>query len=121
MAKAARILALPAGSVLVQLSGELDLADQSCLSDQFACALRVSPDVVVDLRAVSFIDAAAIGILVRARQRAVAEGGSLVLAGATPWVEKVLRLARATPLLPVLPDLRQALNADEHAEARRSR
>jgi anti-sigma B factor antagonist len=109
MAPVARIISLPTGSVLVQLLGELDVATVPAVSDHLVRAMNLSFRVVVDLREVTFIDAATIGALAQARQRVVVEGGDLVLVGATPSIGRVLRLAHVTDVLPQFPDLRSAL------------
>jgi anti-sigma B factor antagonist len=112
MAAVARIVALPTGSSLVQLTGELDIASVPSLSDHVVCAMNLSEHLIIDLREVTFIDAAVIGALQGARRRAVAKGGDLVLVGATPSVAKVLRLAKVTDVLRLLPDLRTALTSE---------
>jgi anti-anti-sigma factor len=104
MAETARITALYSGSVSVQLTGELDLVSAPVLTEQFDAALTISPDLVVDLHEVTFLDAAVITTLLRAQQHALAQGGSVVLVGASPWVEKVLRASRVTEAIPLLPN-----------------
>jgi anti-anti-sigma factor len=116
MVPLARITSLYSGSVLVQLSGELDLVCVPVLSEQFACALRVSPDLVVDLQEVSFLDAAVIATFLQAQQRALTQGGSVILIKASPWVEKVLRAARATEAIPLLPRQRSASSSHGHQD-----
>ena len=89
MAQSARITSLYSGSVSVQLSGELDLVSTPALNEQFDEALQLSPDLVVDLHEVTFLDAAVITTLLRAQHQALLRDGSLVLVEASPWVEKV--------------------------------
>ena len=103
MAQEARITSLYSGSVSVQLSGELDLVSAPALTEQFEAALSLSPDLVVDLHEVTFLDAAVIATLLWAQQQALVRDGSIVLVGASPWVEKVLRASRATEAIPLLP------------------
>lgn len=103
MAHPARITSLYSGSVSVQLSGELDIVSVPALSEQFAAALGTSPDLVVDLHDVTFLDAAVITSLLKAQHQALVQDGSLVLVGASPWIEKVLRASRVTEAIPLLP------------------
>lgn len=112
MAQAARITSLHSGSVCVQLTGELDLVSGPFLTEQFDAALDMSPDLVVDLTEVTFLDATVITVLLKAQQQALVQDGSLVLVGANPWVEKVLRVSRATEAIPLLPQRPAQLSSE---------
>ena len=103
MAGTARITSLYYGSVRVQLTGELDLVSTPMLTEQFDAALKISPHLVVDLRDVTFLDATVITAMLRVQQQALVLDGSVVLVGASPWVEKVLHASRATEAIPLLP------------------
>ncbi|GAA2631677.1 STAS domain-containing protein [Paractinoplanes durhamensis] len=50
--------------------------------------------LVIDLRDSPLIDAAAIGVLLRAHRDMISSGGRLVLRGPTPRVQRILHLAR---------------------------
>ena len=117
MAQAARITSLYSGTVSVQLSGDLDLVSVPDLTEQFDAALSLSPDLVVDLHEVTFLDAAVITTFLRAQHQALTRDGSLVLVGATPWVEKVLRASRATEAIPLLPNPRVAHPSVEQTDS----
>ncbi|WP_406291536.1 STAS domain-containing protein [Embleya sp. NBC_00896] len=67
-------------SSLAVVRGEVDITTVPEIARRldFLTAVDV-PDVVVDLRAVTFIDARGIDVLARARSRAVARGGRLRL------------------------------------------
>jgi anti-anti-sigma factor len=106
-----RIIALPAGAVLLRLAGELDVATVPELEAAFVRASEVSADIVVDMREVTFMDAAAIGAFIRAQHSVAGRGGGLVLVGVQPWICKVLRVARVDGVLPRHPDLRAALSS----------
>ena len=108
MAETARIVSLYSGSVSVQLSGELDFVSAPVLRERFVQALGLSPDLVVDLQEVTFLDAGVIATLLWAQHQALIQGGSLVLVQANPWVAKVLRASRATEAIPLLPHARGA-------------
>ncbi len=103
MAQAVFIECLHSGAVAVRLTGELDLVSVPALTEYLDVAATIARDLVVNLRDVTFVDASVIGALIQAHHNAVARGGSLVLSEANPWVERVLRAARATDVLRLLP------------------
>ncbi|QTE02426.1 STAS domain-containing protein [Streptomyces cyanogenus] len=84
------------GTSVVELYGEIDILTapsvMSCLDDLTACA---RPDLVVDLRAVSFIDCAGLGLLCRARSRVRERGGRLRLVSGSL---RLLRIMNAVGL-----------------------
>ncbi|MFJ4640972.1 STAS domain-containing protein [Streptomyces hygroscopicus] len=68
------------GTTVVALHGDIDILTASPLGvrlDDLTAALH--PDLVVDLRAVSFIDCAGLRVLCRARNRTVERHGRLRL------------------------------------------
>ncbi|MET9295043.1 STAS domain-containing protein [Streptomyces sp. NPDC003077] len=73
----------PAGfGIVVELSGEMDILAATELSgrlDEITGGRH--PDVVLDVRAVTFMDCGGLSLLCRARHRAESRGGSLRLAG----------------------------------------
>jgi anti-sigma B factor antagonist len=84
---------------LVELHGEIDIAVVPQLAEQLDAATEVAaPCVVVDLRAVTFLDCSGLGLLCRARRRAREHEGRLSLLCGDP---AVLRLLRVTHLLRV--------------------
>jgi anti-sigma B factor antagonist len=103
----------PSGSVVVHLTGELDLLAVPALKDCFDGALTMGADLVVNLRDVTFLDAAGIATILQAYRGALARGGSLVLTEASPWIGRVLRASGATEVLPLLPNQRPAQAAHE--------
>jgi anti-sigma B factor antagonist len=64
------------GITVVAAVGEIDLATAPRLRD---CLRETSGNVVVDLRAVSFLDSSGIGAFVDARNRLLGQGDHLVL------------------------------------------
>lgn len=77
--------------LVVSLQGELDIATADGLVDVLAGAIIVAADdLVVDLAAVRFIDAAAIGVLIRCRVLLRLQSRDLTLRGPSAWVERVL-------------------------------
>ena len=78
-------------ATLVQVSGELDIASSQRL-EQVLSQLQDDALVIVDLRAVSFIDSTALAVLVRAHQRASDQGRRLGLVHAEGQVSRLLSL-----------------------------
>ena len=87
------------GCVSVSLQGELDSSIAALLREQFA-QVELSDDVIVDLSGAPFIDSAALGILAGAAIRHRDHGSYVVLAGARPFIRKVLAVTRLGTLLP---------------------
>ncbi|MHC3472709.1 STAS domain-containing protein [Streptomyces sp. 7R007] len=81
-----------AGTTVVALHGEIDLLAAPSLAarlDELTAAAAC--DVVLDLRAVSFIDCSGLGVLCRARNRVLARRGRLRLVTADPRFLRLLR------------------------------
>ncbi|MET8944062.1 STAS domain-containing protein [Streptomyces sp. NPDC004542] len=80
------------GTTVVELHGEVDILTalplRARLDDLTAAAL---PDLVVDLRAVSFIDCSGLGVLCRARNRVAERRGRLRLVTESDQFRRVLR------------------------------
>ncbi|MFF4955358.1 STAS domain-containing protein [Streptomyces chattanoogensis] len=86
-------------TIVLELRGEWDILAASVVSGRLdALTGTRSPDLVLDVRAVTFMDAAGLGLLCRARRRARKRGGRLRLTGVTDdgWVARLLRMAALT-------------------------
>ena len=103
------MISLPTGAVLVQLCGDLDMAVEPTMRDHFACAVRLSPHLLVDMRDVEFIDCAGLRALLWGRERALSEGGSFGLVAPPRPVRRLLELARVEDAFAVHADLRRAV------------
>jgi anti-anti-sigma factor len=64
------------GTTVVTAAGEIDMATAPRLRE---CLLTTEGNVVVDLRAVSFLDSSGIGVLADAQGRLAKGGGNLAL------------------------------------------
>lgn len=83
-------------ATILCLSGELDLETASALRRIFRdIPSAVSPNVVVDVRRVDFMDCSVLGVLVLAHRRATLLGGYLHIVGAH---RQPLRLLQVTGL-----------------------
>lgn len=88
---------------VVEATGEIDLESAGRLTEHLdAATARPTPDVLVDLRRVAFLDCSGLRVLCRAETRAGAQGGRLRLVCDGP---RVLRLLRASGLLTRFPPL----------------
>jgi len=78
---------------IVQLSGELDLATASQLSDSVdGLTLDGSRPVVLDLARLTLCDAAGISAVLRTHRFVTATGGCLVICGASGLVRRVFNV-----------------------------
>ncbi|MFG2123425.1 STAS domain-containing protein [Streptomyces sp. NPDC048710] len=93
----------PHAAVVVPLHGEIDLLTLPALSERLdALTEHPRPDLVLDLRPVAFIDCAGLGLLCRARNRALARQGRLRLVSDTPGFLGLLRAAGLSGVFEVL-------------------
>jgi len=80
-------------TALVVVSGELDLASGPALEHELARALASRPRVlVIDLRELEFIDSTGLSILIKAHQRAQAEGRRFAVVKGPSQVQRLLGL-----------------------------
>ncbi|MFI8304877.1 STAS domain-containing protein [Streptomyces sp. NPDC085927] len=101
-----------AGTTLVAPRGELDLLTAPALSQRLdVLTAGAFPDLVLDLRAVSFIDCSGLRALCRARRRALSRGGRLRLITRSPGLLRVLHHTRLTGVFELLPRLPAELDA----------
>ncbi|WP_199516635.1 STAS domain-containing protein [Nucisporomicrobium flavum] len=98
---------------------DLDAALAERLRDDLMRAAAVRRHVVVDLHAAHFIDSAALGLLVRARQEARQHGATFDLVAPSRFVRTVLHTMRLDGVFRTFPDLRSAVNAMSPAGGRR--
>ncbi|MEU1788152.1 STAS domain-containing protein [Streptomyces sparsogenes] len=100
------------GTTVVELRGEIDIHTApligTYLDDLRAVAL---PDLAVDLRAVSFIDCAGLGMLCRARNRVVQRQGRLRLVSDSTHILRVLSGAGLDGVFEIHDRLPEALTA----------
>ncbi|MGW3461693.1 STAS domain-containing protein [Streptomyces olivaceoviridis] len=83
---------------MVNVAGELDIATAAHTDAIFTAATSgTHPEVVIDLRQVTFLDCAGVRPLAAAARRVHEAGGSLTLLAGHPMVVKVLRLNNLIP------------------------
>jgi anti-sigma B factor antagonist len=108
--------AFPAGPTVIQLRGEVDAEVAPALESCVIGGLEQGSDVVIDLTAVTLLDCACQGVLVRAHCRAQVLGLLLTLAGATAQVERTLAATGVDAVLRITAGVGQAVaESRQHA------
>ncbi|MDQ2681653.1 MAG: STAS domain-containing protein [Candidatus Eremiobacteraeota bacterium] len=79
--------------MLLELSGDLDLAVKEQLRQQLDAASLGSSEVAVDLSKVDYADSTALGLLVGTRNRLRERGGRLILVAPSTHMLKLLEYA----------------------------
>ncbi len=84
---------------VVEVEGEIDVSSADTLRDQLSDLLdRDRTDLVIDLRAVTFLDSTGLGVLVGTLKKVRLAGGRLQLVISS---ERLLKVFRITALLQV--------------------
>ncbi|WP_105967648.1 STAS domain-containing protein [Streptomyces geranii] len=92
------------GTAVLALQGEIDILTVPALAAHLdTLTAAESPDVVLDLRTVSFIDCAGLGALCRARNRARARHGRLRLVTDSARLLRILRCTGLTNTFDIRP------------------
>lgn len=91
--------------VVVEVSGEIDMASAGSLAEHLTAAATgaAPPDVLVDLRHVAFFDCSGLRVLCRAEATARSRGGRLRLVCDQPRIHRLLRAAGLLGRFPPLP------------------
>jgi len=94
-----------AARIVVQVTGEVDVATSALLASAITRAMEAETrdqiDLVIDLARVRFIDVSGIKVLVTAAHQAAACGGTLVLRSPNRSVRRLLDVLHLATLLPV--------------------
>jgi anti-sigma B factor antagonist len=96
---------------VISVGGEVDMHTAAGLEQALQHAMQTSACLVVDLTQVTFIDSSGLGVLIGARRRATAAGGSLSLVRPPAIVRKLLAGTHLQQILPVHESLDDALAA----------
>ena len=88
--------------IVAYISGEIDHHNAKNLRDAIdSMAERTSPKVLVlDFRGVTFMDSSGIGALLGRYKRMRDRGGSVMICGADPKIQRILRIAGVDKLIP---------------------
>ncbi len=100
---------------VVVVKGELDAGTAPGLSGQLEPLADTGSHLILDLAGLRFCDCAGLNLFLRLQQRAHAAGGSLQLAAPTPWVRRLITLARLSDVLPITASPADVIAAPDRA------
>lgn len=90
-------------AVVIEVSGELDLASSPALQQRLEQGAAASaPTVVVDLRKLEFMDSTGLSVLVRAHQRATEADRRFGVVKGPPQVQRLLDLTGVAERLTII-------------------
>lgn len=90
-------------AVVIEVTGELDLASSPALEEELQRAAASStPLVIVDLRRLEFMDSTGLSVLVKAHQRAIDNGQRLGIVRGPQQVERLLNLTGVAERLTIV-------------------
>ncbi|NAS25864.1 anti-sigma factor antagonist [Herbidospora sp. NEAU-GS84] len=90
---------------VLHLSGDIDISTTAGLRRRILAALDESVEVlVVDMGAVTFCDAAGLGMLLHTQRQAEARGMTLALTRLTPQMTRLLDITELGDRFPILTD-----------------
>ncbi|WP_328306923.1 STAS domain-containing protein [Streptomyces sp. NBC_00442] len=105
------------GTIIIELHGELDMLAHGELGPRIhALVCRGGADVILDLRAVTFLDAGGIRLLLAVRDHVARCGGVLRLIRGTPRISHVLRIVRLDGSFTMLDALPRAFAGEAGAD-----
>jgi anti-anti-sigma factor len=104
------VLPAPAGTLVLKLVGEHDLAASAGFRERVEAALGAGVrNVVIDMEETTFIDSSMLKELLRAHAAAGDAGGRMIVTAVAAPVERLLELTRASALLEIAPTRDAAL------------
>jgi len=97
---------------VVEVQGEIDVSSADALRDELSNLLeRERSDLVIDLRAVRFMDSTGLGLLVGTLKKVRLQGGTLQLVIDSERLLKVFRITALLQVFTVHDTLEAALSA----------
>lgn len=110
---------LDPGITVVELAGRMSLGTQlSYAEDRISILIAGGVrKMILDLKALHYVDSSAIGVLVMLFGNMAKLGGQMRLAGPTQMVGKILTIAHLHKILPIDPDVAASSQAFEKASA----
>lgn len=112
--------ALP-GAVVIELSGEVDGAAATVLTEAYERAVAAGPDnqdtVVLDFAGVGYINSTGIALIVSVLARARAERRKVVASGLSPHYREIFDITRLSDFIELFPDLDRAVSELTHPAA----
>jgi anti-sigma B factor antagonist len=108
-----------AGTAIVHVVGELDLATAPTLTSTLQRLERPCDRVVLDVSRLQFIDSTGLQLAFDEYQRATRDGFEFVIAGAGESVLRTLRIAGLDLALPLAPDVATVVGESDDDGKRR--
>ena len=106
------------GAVMVVVEGEIDLAIAGRFAEELEDAVReCSPNLLIDLTGVTFIDSTGLSALVVGHRCATAAGGWLRLVGPSARVSRLLVITGLDQLLPAYDSVDDARSDSSRLES----
>lgn len=96
---------------VVQVSGRIDVTSLADLRTHVAIAQSGAPRLIIDLSEATFLDSAALGVLVDLTRQARERGGDLVLCGLAQPIAEVIGLLKLDSFFTIVDDLASAMQA----------
>jgi anti-sigma B factor antagonist len=98
---------------VVAVTGEIDLFTAPEFKQRVSAPIDAgSSNVVVDLRATTFIDSSSLGVLIGAHRRLKLRGGALVVVCDNEAIVKTFRITGLDGVFTLVPSLDDALDGD---------
>jgi len=93
------------GTLTVTIAGELDLYTAAQASEQIDAAIEENRVrlLVLDLASVSFLDSSGLGVILGRYKKIRHRGGTMQIAGASPVVTRILKMAFLDRIVPIVP------------------
>ncbi|PGH52308.1 anti-anti-sigma factor [Streptomyces sp. Ru87] len=102
------------GCTVLELRGDVDIVTALRITpDLDAATASAAPRVVVDLNAVTFLDASGLTLLCRIHRRTREQGGRLTMACGRPRTLRILRLTGLDSRFRPVPTLAEAISLHE--------
>ena len=100
------------GWAVLAVVGELELATAPRLRQRVVGLVADGcTHIIIDLSGVDFVDSVGLGVVVGALHRARSRGGEVAVVGAVPRVRRMFAVTRLDEIVPMFPDLPEALDA----------
>jgi N-acetylglucosaminyldiphosphoundecaprenol N-acetyl-beta-D-mannosaminyltransferase len=97
------------GAAFIYASGRLTVTNYQTFRKALHAALSTTPDIVIDMREIDFIDSSTIGTLVDATKQAREAGGDIKLANINPVIQHTLSLLKLNNYFSIRPDIETCL------------
>lgn len=95
---------------LIALEGEIDLHESPAVRDALKTLIeQKTPQVLIDLSDVHYIDSSGLAVLIDAMQRIQAYGGKFALFGLRASVQNVFQIARLDQVFRIFPNKTAAI------------